>query len=112
MTTDPSMPRPKRVAPPKVKPVTVGKLRIEAIHWGRSRGFGQNGGYIAATDTVTGQELWVLKIYDIAYDDTLEEDVQDIFIEKIRADDGRLDIVDERRRHYLVDVESRTVNRR
>src|SRR5262245_56290714 len=111
MNTDPSMPRPKRVAPPKVKPVTVGNLKIEAIHWGRSRGLGQNGGYISASDAETGKELWILKIYDIAYDPALEEDVQDIFIENIQSDDGRLDIADERGRRYFVDVQTRTVSR-
>ncbi len=111
MPSDPMMPRPKRVAPPKVKPVSVGKLRIEAVHWGRSRGLGQNGGFIAATDTETGKEVWLLKIYDIAYDPQLEEDVQDVFIEKIRSYNGRLDITDEHSRHYTVDLASRTVSR-
>ena len=43
-------PSAKRVGPPEVAPVNVGNVKIEAIHWGKDRGLGQNGGYIAAFD--------------------------------------------------------------
>ena len=100
----------KRVAPPDVASVTVGTLRIEAIHWGRERGFGQNGGYVAAVDTVTGAEIWTLKIYDVTYDGVKEEDVQDVFIASMRAlGGGRVEIVDEDGRRYLLDVAARRV---
>ena len=109
MSVKPTMPQPKRVAPPKVAPVTVDGLRIEAIHWGRSRGLGQNGGYIVAFDPKTGQELWTLKVYDIVYDPKMEEDVQDVFIEKMKAGGGTLLITDEKGRRYRVDVKARSV---
>lgn len=109
MNTDPLMPRPKRVAPPKVNAVTVGKLRFDAIHWGRSRGFGQNGGYIAALDADSGRELWTLKVYDVTYDSGMEQDVQDVFIEEMKADGDKLVITDENDRRYVVDPASRTV---
>ena len=100
----------KRVAPPDVAPVTVGTLRIEAIPWGRERGFGQNGGYVAAVDTATGAEIWTLKIYDVTYDGVKEEDVQDVFIASMRAlGGGRVEIVDEDGRRYLLDVAARRV---
>jgi len=101
----------KRVAPPDVAPVTVGTVRIEALPWGRERGFGQNGGYVAAVDPATGAELWTLKIYDVTYDGKMEEDVQDVFIASMRAlGDGRIEIVDENGRHYLLDVAARKVS--
>ncbi len=102
----------KRVAPPDVPPVTVGTLSIEALPWGRERGLGQNGGYVAAIDPATGAELWTLKIYDVPYDGIMEEDVQDVFIASMRAlGEGRVEIVDEDGRRYVLDVAARRVTR-
>ena len=109
MSSDPRMPQPKRTAPPKVKPVMVGGARIEALHWGRSRGLGQNGGYIVAVDPASGRELWTLKVYDIAYDPKMEEDVQDLFIAKLAVDGDKLSVRDEEGRRFLVDLERKTV---
>jgi len=95
-------PKAKRVAPAKVLPVTVGGLRFEAIHWGKARDLGQNGGYIAAIDPATDKELWTLKVYDVVYDPKLEGDVQDVFIT----------IRDEKGRGYIVDPATRAVRTR
>lgn len=104
------MPEGKRVAPPEVEPVLIDGLRIEAVHWGRSRGFGQNGGYIAAIDPASGEEVWTLNVYTVAYNPALEEDVQDVFIETMQAVDGNLVIADEEGRRYRVDVATKTVS--
>jgi hypothetical protein len=102
------MPAAKRVGPEEVPPVTIGETRYEVVHWGRERGLGQNGGYIAAVDAASGRELWTLKVYDVTYDPDMEEDVQDVFIESLapRGDD-KLAVVDERGRKYLVDPRRR-----
>jgi hypothetical protein len=105
------MPRPKRVGPPKIKPVTIGKVRFEAIHWGKTRGFGQNGGYVAALDVSSGEELWTVKVYDVVYEEPMEEDVQDVFIERMKAEGDRLLITDEKKRRYLLDPKTRKVSR-
>ena len=107
-------PQGKRVAPPNVTPVTVGGVRYEAIHWGRERGLKQNGGYIAAIDAASGKELWILKIYQIDYIPKLETDVQDIFIESIKAaaNGQSLEIVDEKGRRFTVNLKSRKVSAR
>lgn len=106
----PGLPAPKRVGPPDVEPVTVGGLRFEALHWGRERGLEQNGGYLEAFDAASGASLWVLRIYAIDYDPTLEEDVQDVFIETLKPGPrGTLKVVDERGRRYVVDPATRTV---
>lgn len=101
----------KRIPPREVAPVTIGKLRFEVIHWGKERGFSQNGGYIAALDSTSGEELWTLKIYDVEYDPELESDVQDIFIESMSKTwfGNKLKLCDERGRKYLVDPSTRTV---
>jgi len=103
----------KRAGPPRVAPVTVSGLVFRPIPWGRERGWGQNGGYIGAYDAVSREELWTLRVYPVAYDPGLEEDVQDVFIEKMTAGPraGELTVVDERGRTYRVDVASRQVER-
>lgn len=102
---------PKRVGPKDVPAVTIKDLRFEVIHWGKDRGFTQNGGYIAAFDKTSGEELWTLKIYDIVYDPDLESDVQDIFIKSMKKSlfGNNLKITDERGRKYVVNTDTRTV---
>ncbi len=102
-------PTAKRVGPPEVAPVTIDGTRFEALSWGRTRGFGQNGGYIAAVDPASGRELWTLKVYAVTYDPEMEEDVQDVFITGLAVRDGRLEVTDEKGRRFLVDVKSRAV---
>jgi hypothetical protein len=102
----------KRLGPKNVPPVTIKNTRFEAIHWGKDRGLGQNGGYIEAFDSTRSEPLWVLKIYDITYDPALESDVQDIFIASMSKSlfGHKLKITDERGRKYMVDTETRTVS--
>src|SRR3712207_8877200 len=83
------MPSPKRVGPDPVEPVTLAGLRFEAVHWGKERGWGQNGGYVAAVDPATRKEAWTLKAYDVTYDGRMEDDVQDVFITTLEADQAR-----------------------
>jgi hypothetical protein len=101
----------KRVGPPDVPPVQIGSLILRAIPWGRERGLPHNGGYIGAYDAATGQEAWTLEVYPVVYDPKLEEDVQDIFIEKLLPGPGPHDltVVDERARRHIVDTVTRKV---
>ncbi len=102
-------PRAKRIAPPAVEPVTLDGLRFEAIHWGFERGLDQNGGYIAAIDTATGNERWILKVYEIDYDPKLESDVQDLFIERLAVSGDLVEVTDERGRRFTVDPRTRAI---
>lgn len=104
------LPKPKRVGQPDVEPVTIGTLRFEVLRKTRTRGFGQNGGVIAAIDTGTAQEQWTLKVYSIEYLPKLETDVQDIFITVLaKSDNGKtLQVTDERGRRFEVDIGART----
>ena len=100
----------KREGPADVPPVVVGKLKFVAIQWGKHRCLGQNGGYIAAYDVATGQELWLLKVYTVKYDPRREPDTQDVFIQSMaKTPDGKLEITDENGRAYRVNPRSRTV---
>jgi hypothetical protein len=104
------MPAGKRVGPEEVEPVQIGRTRYEVIHWGRERGLGQNGGYVAAIDADSGKELWTLKVYAVAYDPAMEEDVQDIFIKSMSVNGSgtELTVIDERNRRFVVNLKSRT----
>lgn len=101
----------KRLGPPEVEPVVIGKVRYEVVHWGKERGLKQNGGYIAAYDAADHKELWILKVYDIAYDPDLESDVQDVFIVSMSKGffSGKLHIKDEKGRNFIVDPDTRGI---
>lgn len=104
-----SLPMRKRVSPPDVRPVTLDGVRYEALHWGRARGLAQNGGYLLATDVVSGRALWTARVYAIDYLPQLETDVQDIFIRSLDVAAGgrELRVVDERGRCFGFDVDRR-----
>jgi hypothetical protein len=107
---DDGMPRAKRVPPPNVAPITIDDVEFAAIPFGKARGLGQNGGYVAARDPATGKEIWMLKVYDVVYDPKLEGDVQDVFIRSLQksASGHELVVTDERGRRYIVDPKTRT----
>ncbi len=103
-------PEKERSEIPEPAAVITGGQRIEALPWGKARGLGQNGGYIAAYGLDDGRELWLLKVYDVVYDGEREDDKQDRFIEDLALDaDGRLRVTDERGAAYLVDLQQRAV---
>jgi hypothetical protein len=61
----------------------------------------------------TGEELWVQKIYEIAYDDDLEADKQDVAITDLKLSRwrNRLTVKNERGERYQVDLATRAVTR-
>lgn len=100
----------KRRGPPEVEPVQIGPLQIRALHWGRRQGLPQNGGYIEAWRGNADQPEWRFCVYQISYDDQMEEDVQDVFIENMALrPDGVLQVRDEDGHEYLVNLATRNV---
>jgi hypothetical protein len=101
----------KRSGVPPVSRVAHGGVRYESLHWGKSRGLGQNGGYVIAVDERTGDERWTLKVYDVPYEEGLEPDKQDVFITKLTlsGDGRRLLVDDERGRRHAVNLADRSV---
>lgn len=101
----------KRLGPPDIDPVVIGKVRYEVVHWGKERGLKQNGGYIAAVDASNNKELWLLKVYDVAYNPDLEGDVQDVFIVSMSKGffSGKLYIEDEKGRSFIIDPDTRGI---
>jgi hypothetical protein len=103
----------KRAAPDPVEPITLGGVRYEAVQFGKARGLEQNGGYITATDVKTGNELWLIKIYDVRYVGDMEPDKQDVFISamQLTGDRGHLEIENESGARFLMDLKTRHVQR-
>ncbi len=101
----------KRLAPDPVAPVSFEGRRYEAITFGKARGLGQNGGYVAAIDEASGRELWVQRIYRIRYDRGLEGDKQDVFITGLTLLPAAraLRIENERGASYRLDLRTRQV---
>jgi hypothetical protein len=103
-------PEKERSEIPEPAPVTSAGVRYEALPWGKARGLGQNGGYIAAFDAASGRELWLLKVYEVRYDGRREDDKQDLFIEDLTLEaKGLLRVTDERGAVYRVDLAQRSV---
>ena len=95
---------------PEPNSISRNGIRYEAMPFGKVRGLGQNGGYIAAIDEASDKELWLLKVYDVRYDPEKEEDVQEIFISELKpGDENLLHVFNERGGHYLVNVDTRVV---
>jgi hypothetical protein len=101
----------KRSGPEEVDPVVRGNVRYDALHWGKTRGLGQNGGHVVATNLSDGRELWVTRLYEIKYDPNMEADKQDVFLISLVVDESgsRLIAQDERARRWAVDLFTRKV---
>jgi hypothetical protein len=78
---------------------------------GRAAGVPQVGGVLVASDAATGKRLWALAVYHAGIDPKMEADAQWVFFRSMAFDgDGRLRIVDEAGRAFLVDVQQHTVS--
>lgn len=60
-----NVPSSSRPAPPKVEPITHKGVRYEQDMQSSRYGGTQLGGYLVAIDPVTGERLWMLKVYEI-----------------------------------------------
>ncbi len=101
----------KRRGPDPVEAVVINGVRFEAIHFGDELGVDQNGGYVVAYDENTNARLWILKVYETKYDPKWEKDVQDTFITSLGNSGGKLKVVNERDRRFLVDIVSKKIER-
>ncbi len=89
-----------RIPPVRVQPVEIDGIRYEAV-WGRM-------GLFRASEIKTGKMLWELTLYRYRYDETMETDVQDVFISGMTKESGlSILVTDERATVYRVDLEKR-----
>jgi hypothetical protein len=102
----------KRSGPEPVDPVSNAGIRYEVVHWGKGRGLEQNGGYVAAIDEASGNELWLLRVYEVNYDSDMEDDKLDVFITRLSLSpaEQRLVVENEHGERYNVDLRNRQVS--
>src|SRR5256884_6316975 len=93
----------KRTAPAQVEPVVYDGIRYVAPNDDGRRA------YIEAWDVQTNKKLWDLTIFTNRIDQTLEEDVQWVFIKALNIRDGALIVTSERDKIYGVDLKTKTV---
>lgn len=94
----------KRMAPTPVPPVMIDSIKYSAPD--------DRMGYVVATDTTSGEELWRVRIYSVQINPVLEEDVQHIFITSLKVSGRTLLIDNERGDKYTLDVDTRRVSKR
>ncbi|MFZ4700609.1 MAG: hypothetical protein ACOYMG_11225 [Candidatus Methylumidiphilus sp.] len=104
--------QPKRRAPKPVPPARGKSVRYEVVSGAKARGFGQDGGVIAAVDNASGKELWTLTVYQTGYDPNEEEDVQEVYITRLRLNrnESTLMVENESRKSYAVNLSNREVS--
>ena len=93
----------KRAAPAKVEPVIHEGVRYVAPNDNSHRG------YIEAWDVQTNKRLWDLTVFTNRIDPKLEEDVQWVFIDKLRVRDGALMVTSERGKTFQVDLKTKAI---
>jgi hypothetical protein len=96
----------KRGAPAEVKPVVLEGIEYRAPH---STIDSNKMGVVEAWDKATGKMLWEKKVYTVALDADLEEDVQHVFITKLEIDAGKLIVTNERKDRYSIDLKTQKV---
>ena len=94
----------KRVSPKPVAPVISGGIRYSA--WGDGRDQ-----YVVAADASTGNRLWRVKVFHTHIKFWVEEDVQWVFITKLKIADNSLFVRDEKSRCYSVDLTRKKVKK-
>ena len=102
-----------RGPPPRVPPVVHNGVRYEQVMNPAAFGHDQVSGYLAAFDDKSGARLWVAKVYDVAYVDYLEGDVQDVFFTKLELVPGKnqLLIENDEGEKFIFDLKLQSVSR-
>jgi hypothetical protein len=103
LTLLPSTALAKRAAPERVEPVVYQGIRYVAPNDDGRRG------YIEAWDVKTNRKLWNLTVFTNRIDPKLEEDIQHVFIKKLKVRAGMLVITSERGKTYHVDPKTKAV---
>jgi hypothetical protein len=98
------LPAAKRTAPRAVPPVVLGNVRYSAPHTAM--------GTITAEDAGTHAVLWTQAIYHVRPKPELERDVQDVYIDSLRAENGLLLIRNEADAWFSLDPATRKVRKR
>lgn len=84
---------------------------VSNIHYGSIILMRSRMNYISALDSSTKKVLWEKKIYKVWYCGGLETDVQDVWIDSMSLDKGKLLIRNEEGNYYTLDLKSLNVRK-
>src|SRR2546423_4658947 len=93
----------KRSAPPRVEPAIHDSIRYVAPNDDGRRA------YIEAWDVQSNKKLWELTVFTNHIEPRLEEDVQWVFINKLKVRDGTLLVTSERGNTYQIDLKTKAI---
>lgn len=94
----------KRVRPQPVDPVIHDGVKYSAEGDGKT-------GFVVASKATTGEELWRAEIFHIHVKPLLEEDLQWVFIRKLRLEGAELFVENEKSRCYLLNLTTKHVQK-
>ena len=95
----------KRKPAPQIQPVMV-----EAVKYSVPNDNGTKG-YVTATEVESGKLLWKKTVYRVWICPLVEHDVQWVFIQSMRLEQGKLILVNERLKTYSLDLKTRKVRK-
>lgn len=109
----PDLPIASRPPAPDVPPVEHNGVRYSQVMDGRALGLEQSTGYLRATHIATGEDQWVLRVYELVSDPGLEQDVQEIYFRSmvLEPESNALLIEREFGGTFRVDLHERVVTR-
>lgn len=96
----------KRFPTPVVEPVVHEGVRYVAPNDNGRRE------YVEAWDIATTNKIWEVTVLKNRITFWLEEDVSWVFITHLKIEDGKLVVIDERKRQFVIDVKTRKVKKR
>ena len=97
----------KRQAPQEIKPLIRNGVEYTAPHFAAfTEGMKHNGGYIEAKSIRTKKRMWLKEIYPVVYDQAVESDVQDIFIQSMQLKGKKLILKDDYGRVYKIAIKN------
>ena len=102
-------PQADRGPPPEVPAIVRDGVRYAQAEDGRDPGLPQASGMLVVSDEFSGKRLWTLAVYPEGVDARRTADARWVFFKSMAFDpDGRLRIVNEDDRAFLVDVQRHT----
>ena len=102
-------PHADRGPPPVVDPIVRDGVRYAQGEDGRDPGLPQASGMLVVSDDFSGKRLWTLAVYNEGADARKTADARWIYFKSMAFDpDGRLRIVNEDDKAFLVDVQRHT----
>ena len=98
-----------RGPPPEVPPIVRDGIRYAQGEDGRDPGLPQASGMLVVSDDFSGKRLWTLAVYSEGIDARRTPDARWVFFQSMAFDvDGRLRVVNEDGKAFLVDVRRHT----